>query len=253
MGIQRGTLPTPSITCQACGPPLFWRALASIHPHVRCTWALERLAVGDSLLATSSSVMIIELQARRQHEPVPRRDKARRRRERSVPQRLRTSKTKGSFHESGRGRAIRGGDFGRASGATAGVAHSRRTSLALVPSLNPTNLEGRRWFSPVHSRNSNRPPSTGESHWHSAILACVRPWPQRTALASGRFANGQWSISSALNPFHSSAPPHTSSQAEGGSAYRAPERGVAHRHHLSTPGENLTDRRGDEPQDVTTS
>src|SRR5204863_6909060 len=83
--------------------------------------------------------------------------------------------------------------------------HSRTTSFAFLSSRRPTNLECLKWLSPVHSRNSNWPTSTGFSHWHSAIFAFVSPWPHRPLLASGRFANGHSSISSPLNFLNSCA------------------------------------------------
>ncbi len=44
-----------------------------------------------------------------------------------------------------------------------GLPYSRFTSRALLSSRSATNFECRRWLSPVHSRNSNCPTSTGFS------------------------------------------------------------------------------------------
>ena len=79
------------------------------------------------------------------------------------------------------------------------VAYSRLTSRAFLSSRRPTNLVCRRWLSPVHSRNSNCPTSTGFSQRQSAIFAFVKPWPHRPLFASGRLANGHSVISSPRN------------------------------------------------------
>ena len=60
-----------------------------------------------------------------------------------------------------------------------------------LSSRSATNLVCRRWFSPVHSRNSTWATSTGFSHRQSFIFAAVMPAPHRLLFASGRFTNGQ--------------------------------------------------------------
>ena len=68
--------------------------------------------------------------------------------------------------------------------------YSLTTARAVLSSRRPTNLECRRWSSAVHSKNSNCPTSTGFSHRHAAIFACVRPCPHRPLRASGKLTNG---------------------------------------------------------------
>src|SRR5919109_5241314 len=86
------------------------------------------------------------------------------------------------------------------------TSRSVATSIGMMTtSRSPTNFECLKWLSPVHSRNSNWPTSTGFSHWHSAIFAFVSPCPHRPVLASGRFANGHSLISSPLNFLNSCA------------------------------------------------
>jgi hypothetical protein len=76
---------------------------------------------------------------------------------------------------------------------------SRRTSRGFLSLRRLTKRVCRRWLSPVHSRNSNCPTSSGLSHRQSAILALVRPWPHRPPFASGRLAKGHSFVSRPRN------------------------------------------------------
>ena len=77
---------------------------------------------------------------------------------------------------------------------------SRVTCEASLSSLKPMNFVCRRCPSPVHSRNSNCPTSSGLSQTQSFIFSAVKPEPQRPVLPSGRLVRGNPSLSAASSP-----------------------------------------------------